>query len=280
VAYKISICNNKGGVGKTNVTINVAACIAAIHGMSVRIVDLDPQADSSAALGFEVAEEEDAPSILDSINAAWVRQRLITGTASSAVQECRWDVPWADKISFIPARFDLEEANHVAPTRDSFLRLRAAMEDTTDDVDIVIYDCPPSLGVLPQMAWADSDDLLLVTQPSFRSFRGLRRTRSQLHYVREGLLVPDLDFCGVIINGTREQTKNHQHWTSRIVAEFGEDSHWGTIPLRARLSRLDDELRPVVMMEDGTEKNTLLDHYMPIADRIRELAKTTDTEEI
>jgi chromosome partitioning protein len=267
-------------VGKTNLTVNLAVWLVVMFNLRVRLVDLDPQADSSAALGFEVDKEEDADSVLDIIEAAYVRQKLITGTAERAVQTCRWDVPWKDKLTFIPARFDLEDANHVSPNRDAFLRLRAAMEGTLDDVDVVLYDCPPSLGVLPQMAWADADDVLLVTQPSFRSFRGLLRTRAQLMYVRDQLLVPDLDYVGYVINGTREQTLNHQHWTRRIVNEFGEDRHWGTVPLRARLARLDDELKPVEFLDDGVEKTQLTDFYRPVVQKIHALATTITTEEI
>ncbi|GAA1983159.1 ParA family protein [Amycolatopsis minnesotensis] len=280
MAYRLTVCNNKGGVGKTNLVIQLAALLAMDHGLRVRVVDLDPQADSSAAFNFEINGEEDVPSVLDVIEEAYVRQRLVTGTAARAVRPCTWDVPWADKISYIPARFDLEEANHIAPNRDAFLRLRAAMTETDGDVDVILYDCPPSLGVLPQMAWADSDDVLLVTQPSFRSWRGMRRTRAQLLYVRDNLLVPDLDFCGFVVTAFREQTKNHQHWRERITTEFGEDKLWGTVPLRAHIARLDDQLKPVALLEDNAERDALIGHYRPIANRVHHLATTIVTQEI
>jgi chromosome partitioning protein len=280
VSYRLAVCNNKGGVGKTNEVVNLAVFLVTLFGLRVRVIDLDPQADASAALGFEVDQEEDAPSVYDAINEAYVRQRLVTGTATKAIQKCRWDVPWSQNLTFIPSRFDLEEANQVAPNLDYYLRLRAALEGTDDDVDVTIYDCPPSLGVLPQMAWADADDVMLVTQPSFRSYRGLRRTQAQLYYVRNTLLVPDLDIVGYVINGMRDQTKNHQYWTTRIVKEFGEDKHWGTVPLRAALARLDDQLKPVAFMDDGAEKAALTAHYEPIVRRIHQLATTTITEEI
>ncbi|AHJ58552.1 chromosome partitioning protein (plasmid) [Amycolatopsis keratiniphila] len=267
-------------MGKTNEVINVAVFLVVMYGLRVRVIDLDPQADSSAALGFEVDTEEDAPSVYDAITDAYARQRLVTGTAARAIQECRWDVPWKDKLTFIPSRFDLEEANQVAPNLDYYLRLRAALEGTDDDVDVTLYDCPPSLGVLPQMAWADSDDVMLVTQPSFRSYRGLRRTQAQLYYVKDKLLVPDLDVVGYVINGARDQTKNHQHWTKRIISELGEDRHWGTVPLRATLSRLDDQLKAVEFMDDSAEKEALKAHYKPIVHRIHTLATTTINEEI
>lgn len=285
MAYRVAVCNNKGGVGKTNEGINLAVFLVAMYGLRVRVVDLDPQADASAAMGFEVDQAEDEPTILEAINAAYVRQRLVTGTAASVVQACRWDVPWRDKLTFIPARFDLEEVNHAAVNLDAYLRLRAAMEGTDADVDVIVYDCPPSLGVLPKMAWADCDDLILVTQPSFRSYRGLCRTRAELHYIREQLRVPDLDYVGVIINGHRTGTSSHDYWIGRIVEEFGgEDGskHWGTVPLRARLARLDDELLPVALMPEDTakergEKADLTNFYAPMVERLHRLALTTET---
>lgn len=291
MVYKLAVCQNKGGVGKTNEVINLAVGLIVCYGLRVRIVDLDPQSDASAALGFEVDKEEDYASVLDVINAAWVRGRLVEGTAAAldAIRECRWDVPWRDKLTFIPSRFDLEEAHNIAPNRDMFLRLRAALSGTDDDVDVVLFDCPPSLGVLPQMAWADSDDVLFISQPSFRSYRGMARTHAQLLYVRDNLLVPDLDYIGFVINGYRTGTRNHEHWTQRIIQEFGsganEGKHWATVPLRARLARLDDELLPVALMPETESKEReikkeLTTLYRPGVDRLYELATNTVTEEV
>ncbi|WP_190824665.1 ParA family protein [Saccharopolyspora pogona] len=290
MAYKVAVCQNKGGVGKTNEVINLAVGLVVEHDLRVRVVDLDPQSDASAALGFEVdGPEDDAITVLEVIERAWRQHRLVTGTAADAIQQCRWDVPWRDKLTFIPSRFDLEDAHVVMPNRDAFLRLRAGMEGTDDDVDVLIYDCPPSLGILPQMAWADSDDVLLVTQPSFRSYRGLFRTHAQLLYVREQLLVPDLDYVGLIINGHRSGTQNHKYWERRIVEEFAsgqnEGKHWGTVPLRARLARLDDELLPVALMPETDAKERelkaeLTGFYRPAVDRLHKFATTTVTEEV
>lgn len=283
MAYKLAVSQNKGGVGKTNEVINLAVFLIVLCGLRVRVVDLDPQSDASAALGFEIDGAEDEQiTVLEVIERAYQRHKLITGTAADAIQRCRWDVPWADKLTFIPSRFDLEDAHHIAPNRDAFLRLRAGMEGTDDDVDVVLYDCPPSLGILPQMAWADADDVLLVSQPSFRSYRGLFRTYAQLMYVRDQLLVPDLDYAGFIINGHRDGTKNHKYWSGRIRDEFGADRHWATMPLRARLSRLDDELLPVALMpendaKDRELKTELTELYRPAVDRIHQLASTTTT---
>lgn len=285
MAYRLVVCNNKGGVGKTHTAVNIAVFLVETYGLRVRVVDLDPQADTSAMLGFEVDHDEEAPSVLEAIERAYVRQKLVTGTAADVVQACRWDVPWRDRLTFIPARFDLEEANHAAPHLDYLLRLRAAMEGTTDDVDVVIYDCPPSLGVLPKMAWADADDLLLITQPSFRSYRGMRRTLAELMYVRETLLVPDLDYCGFVINSMRRRTTNHEYWHGRIVEEFDPRRHWGTLPLRTQLGRLDDQLVPVALMPEKTAddrrvKAELAEFYRPLVQRVHELATTTITEEV
>lgn len=290
MAYKLAVAQNKGGVGKTNEVINLAIFLIVMCGLRVRVVDLDPQSDASAALGFEVdGAEDDAITVLDVIERAYRRHQLVSGTAADAIQPCRWDVEWRDKLTFIPSRFDLEDAHHVAPNRDAFLRLRAGMNGTDDDVDVVLYDCPPSLGILPQMAWADSDDVLFVTQPSFRSYRGLFRTHAQLLYVREQLLVPDLDYVGLIINGHRSGTQNHKYWTKRIVDQFAsgenEGRHWATMPLRARLARLDDELVPVALMPESDTrerelKTELTELYRPAVQRIHQLATTTVTEEV
>lgn len=287
MAYKLAVSNNKGGVGKTNLVIQLAIFLITVFGLRVRIVDLDPQGDSSAALKFELEEEEDVDSVLEVIESAYQRRGFITGTAARAIQKCRFDVPWADKLTFIPSRFDLEQATHVGPDVDMLLRLRAAMDGTCDDVDVVIYDCPPNLGLLPKMAWADSDDVLLVSQPSFRSLRGLIRTQAELMYSRKSLGVPDLDIAGLVVTHYRAPSgavkrNNHAYWLDRIVKHFGEEKPllWGVIPYKARLATLDDELKPIGLLPPSAERTALEAPYLPIVKRLHDIALTTVHEEI
>lgn len=279
MAYKMSTIQNKGGTGKSSWAVNTAVYLIVNHGLKVRLKDLDPQSDASAMCRFEVEEEEGCDTIYEAIERAYRGRRLVTGTMADVIQPCRWDVPWRDKFSFVPSRFDLEDVHQGPPSTDALLRVRAASEGVDDDVDVVIYDCPPSLGMLPQMAWADSDDVVFVTQPSFRSYRGLCRTEAQLYYSRKDLKVPDLDYAGYVINGQRN-TDNHRKWVPRIKKRFGPDRYWGTIPLRTKIGELDDELTPIAMMPENTaksraKKKELAELFEGPTKRLYELATST-----
>lgn len=188
----ITIGNNKGGVGKTGILVQLAASLARTN-RSVLVVDLDPQGNASRQLGWEDNYENPSPTIGDALRDAQ------EGNGAGALVEADL-LDSGIGVDLLPARVDLENRISEAATVGAVRRLRKALAGWTDTYDIVLIDTPPSLGHLTQMALAASDAAVCVTQPEFDSVEGMTRFRSFVEEHAEDIANPTLRFAGVIVN--------------------------------------------------------------------------------
>lgn len=156
---RIAVINQKGGVGKTTTTVNLAAALAAA-GKRVSVVDLDPQAHASTHLGVE--PDGTLPSLYDVL----VANKSIAEVRRS-VEERLWVVP--SDINLAAAEVEL--AGIVG--REVILRESMAKDDA--EFDFVIMDCGPSLGVLTLNALAAADEVFIPLQPHFLALHGLSK---------------------------------------------------------------------------------------------------------
>src|SRR3954464_11461492 len=155
----VAVANQKGGVGKTTTSVNLGACLAAL-GRRVLLVDLDPQANATSALGHDPVEDHSVYGPL-------------LGDASMAdmVVPTRRNHLW-----LIPGDLNLAGAEvEVARTENHLVRLREAFADLRADApfDYVLLDCPPSLGILMTNALAAADELLVPIQCEYFALEGL-----------------------------------------------------------------------------------------------------------
>ena len=162
---RIAVGNNKGGVGKTTVTVNLAAALAEA-GRRVLVVDVDPQANAGRRLGVVHDPAAPRPTISEAI------QANAAGCAADVLVPCGWTGEEYRRIDVAPARFDLENRVSEAATLGAVLRLKTALDGVDDDHDVVLIDCPPSLGHLTQLALAAADAAVCVAEPEFRRDRG------------------------------------------------------------------------------------------------------------
>jgi chromosome partitioning protein len=186
----IALMNQKGGVGKTTTTVNLAAALART-GRKVCVIDLDPQSHASTHLG--VLEEADRPSVYDAL------------VNSTPLAELR--VPAGDNLWVVPSDINLAAAEvELAGTVGREMLLRDLMADDPMKFDYVMMDCPPSLGVLTINALTAADEVFVPLQPHFLALHGMSKLFETVDLVARRLN-PKLVISGIILcmyeTGTR-----------------------------------------------------------------------------
>ncbi|MDZ7677971.1 MAG: ParA family protein [Acidimicrobiales bacterium] len=182
----VAVINQKGGVGKTTVTLGLASA-AQVARVPTLVVDLDAQGSSSWALGLEV--DDNTLTISDAIAANR------DGAARDAVVESGWGPP----IDVLPAGRDLVDRETEVRATDPAHRLRRALIGVTDPYELVLIDCPPSLGLTTHTALAASDLALLVVEPAAFSLRGVAAVTDAIDDAWSDLN-RSLDIAGVVVN--------------------------------------------------------------------------------
>ncbi|WP_067487017.1 ParA family protein [Actinomadura hibisca] len=213
----ITIANQKGGVGKTTSSVNIAASLA-LHGAQVLVVDLDPQGNASTALGVD--HHAEIPSIYDV---------LIEDTPMADIVVAAPDIPnlFCAPATLNLAGAEIELVSKVA--RESRLR-RALDAYETDKFDYVLIDCPPSLGLLTVNALVGGDELLIPIQCEYYALEGLGQLIRTVDLVKAHLN-PALNVSTILLTMYDART--------RLAAQVAEDvrQHFGDIVLKTVIPR-------------------------------------------
>ena len=201
MARIITICNAKGGVGKTTTSLNLGAFLSAM-GKYVLMVDMDPQANATTGVGLVV--NEDHPSIyhciVNDINPhSAVKKTSILG----------FDV--------LPASQALAGATVELVSMDEReLRLKKVLNTIRTNYDYILIDCPPSLGLLTVNALAAAEQVIIPVQCEYYALEGLGQLMNTIELIRQGLN-PDLQVMGVVLtmydkrNQLANQVQNEVH---------------------------------------------------------------------
>lgn len=235
---RIAIASHKGGAGKTTITGCLAEMLAA-RGRRVLVVDLDPQANLSRRLGYREDELTSKPTTSEVVQADRI------GCAGDAVVPCRWQLPLAEYIDLVPARFDLENRIPEAGQLGAHLRLARGLSGVTDEYDLTLVDTPPSLGHLTQLALAASDGVVVPVRAEYDYVAGAVRVRDFLAAQADNLARPGLSIVGVVVN-EQDRRRGLHGWHIESLRElFGALVWEPTIPTRSVLAEAIDAAEPL-----------------------------------
>lgn len=213
----IAVVNQKGGVGKTTSTINIAAQLAAGKA-SVLVVDLDPQGNATSGLGIG---KDAAPTTYDV---------LCNGTPlPNAVQETN-----VAQLFVLPANADLAgaEVELVSRLQREFA-LRQALQ--TADYDYILIDCPPSLGLLTINALTAATSVLIPVQAEYYALEGLSQLLNTVQAVK-GSTNPHLDILGIVLTMFDKRNSLSEQVQTEVKNYFGDKLFQTLVPRNVRLA--------------------------------------------
>ncbi|MCE0498301.1 MAG: ParA family protein [Methylacidiphilales bacterium] len=222
----IAVANQKGGVGKTTTTVNLAACLAEA-GREVLVIDLDPQANASSALGIEATPGRSLYGVLTDFSAGRSLAEQIQPTAY-------------DRLHIVTAELDLSGCEiELAADLGRLTRLRRVMEAyraSGPSAEFVLIDCPPSLGVLMTNALAAADSVLVPLQCEYLALEGLARILTMIERVKQASGHATLLLEGVVLTMYDARTNLSQQVVDDVRQHLGRQIFDTIIPRSIRLS--------------------------------------------
>ncbi len=218
----VAIANQKGGVGKTTTAVNLG-CALSERGQRILLVDLDPQANATSALGLQEIEGESLYEPL--LGAASIVEKIIP-------TRC-------DRLFLVPADLDLAGAEvEIARMNDHLTRLAQTLSILRSDqtFDFVLLDCPPSLGILMTNALAAADEILTPIQCEYFALEGLVKIVRVVEQVRDSGANDQIEIGGIVMTMFDSRTNLSAQVVAEVRQHFGKRVYQTVIPRTVRLS--------------------------------------------
>jgi chromosome partitioning protein len=228
----IAVANQKGGVGKTTTAVNLAACIAAA-GKRVLLFDLDPQANATSGVGVEKIEGASAYRVL-----------LGEGTLPEKIKTTPFE-----RLSLIPSEVDLCGADVELARSENYLhRVSEALKPIRDSgaFDLVLVDCPPSLGILTMNAFSAADGVLVPLQCEYYALEGISMMNRVLTQLRDAGVNPRLEIFGVVMTMFDGRTKLSNEVVTEVRKLLGERVFETLIPRSTKLAEAPSFGKPII----------------------------------
>ncbi|WP_093420098.1 ParA family protein [Saccharopolyspora flava] len=252
----ITVANQKGGVGKTTSTVNLAAGLA-LHGLKVLVIDLDPQGNASTALGVE--HRGGVPSVYEVL----LGEISVADAAAKSTQ--------SDNLYCVPATIDLAGSEIELVTmvaREGRLKeaLNAEAVEAMD-FDYVFVDCPPSLGLLTVNALVAAHEVLIPIQCEYYALEGLGQLLRNIELVQSHLN-PALWVSTILLTMYDGRTKLADQVTAEVRGHFGDLTLRTVIPRSVKISEAPGFGQTVLTYDPGSRGSmSYLDAAREIAER-------------
>jgi chromosome partitioning protein len=241
----LTVANQKGGVGKTTTTVNVAAAMAQA-GLTVLVLDIDPQGNASTALGID--HHAEVPSLYDVV---------VEGTPLADVLQPCPDVPnlWCAPATIDLAGAEIELVSMVARE----VRLQKALEAYLDErrakglpqVDYVFIDCPPSLSLLTINAFVAAQEVLIPIQCEYYALEGLSQLLKHIDLIR-GHLNPGLHVSTILLTMYDGRTRLSSQVADEVRTHFADVVVKTSVPRSVRISEAPSHSQTVMTYDPAS----------------------------
>lgn len=238
----VAIVNQKGGVGKTTITLGLASA-AREAGRRVLVVDLDPQASSTWILGLDPDDlETSVEDVLDGRSA----RPVIRPSA------------WGDEVDVLPSSRTLQ-ASETGRSTSSLRRALNSIQDSSDPYDVILIDCPPALGSITESGLAAAGHALIVVEPSALGLRGVEAVADTIDRVWEKMN-EELEIAGVVVNRVPAVSSEAERQLELLGRTVGRRAVWEPyVPQRVILSEAVGLRAPIHDM--GARASDLVDVF-------------------
>ncbi len=233
---KIAFCNQKGGVAKTTSALNISAYLA-LHGKKTLLIDLDPQANATSGLG---------------INKAAIEQGIYNVLHEHIGLETAILPTEIELLSIAPSNISLTGAEvELVNVMGREYRLKKAIQEAQCDFDYIIFDCPPSLGLLTINGLTAADSVIIPIQCEYYALEGLSQLTKTLDLIRENLN-PELEIEGVLMTLADYRTNLTKEVIDEVKNYFGKKVYTAVIPRTVKLTEAPGFGKPIALYAENS----------------------------